>query len=182
MMDFMTHEEYRNTEYWYNLRHRLFDLRGGRCEKCGAYLHDEAFDIHHKDGIYQMFHEDDRNLVLLCRQCHGTYHKPDYRIPNGIHDFTVKDVDYMSDKNGKWGYKIKLAVVRKYDGKECWCNHWISEDGDPVRDWMFRKCVGLDDDVELMDAINMTGRALFKYDDESGYNSVERFFTYVNVI
>lgn len=172
-MDYMSHEDYRNTEYWYNLRHKLFDMRGGRCEKCNKRLYGEEFDIHHMDGIYRMFDEDLDNLMILCRECHSTYHKTDYMIPEGSHDFTVEDVTFQRDKNTEPGYSIKLAVVRKYDSKTCYCWYWAQKGS--KYEHLFRKSVGLSDDTDLMYAIGLKGRALFIRDGD--FNRVERFFT-----
>lgn len=174
----MSHEEYRHTEYWYNLRHMLFDERGGRCEKCHRRLHGEDFDLHHTDRNYRMFDEDINSLMVLCRDCHKTYHKADYIIPDGIHDFVVSDVEFRRDRNGNPGYNITLTVTREYDDRPCKCWYWAQPQS--KYEDLFRKSVGVSDDKDLMYAIGEKGRALFIRDGE--YNRVERFFTKVTEV
>lgn len=174
----MTHDEYRNTEYWYNLRHKLFDMRGGRCEKCHKKLYGENYDIHHKDEKYRAFDEDLEKLELLCRDCHNTYHCKDFLIPDGIHDFKVVEVKEKQSAQGKDGHNVTIEVVRKADMRECKC--WVWLESGSWREQLFRKSIGLPDCVEIDRAIYSTGRALFKNDGE--YNGVDRFFTKVETV
>lgn len=173
----MTHEEYRNTEYWYNLRHSLLSSRGYRCEKCKMQVHGEEFDLHHIDGVYRMFDEDPDNLMVLCRACHSTYHKADYMIPEGIHDFKVLEVGLNTDKDGKQRYQVKLGIIRRYDSKECWC--WHRFEPGTTYERRFRSSIGLPEGADLEYAIYATGRALIA--NEGEFNTVKRYFTKVNV-
>lgn len=58
---------------WYRqIRNRIIQRDGGRCQKCGA---TKNLVIHHLDG-------DDNNnafpnLITLCNECHLTLHRPD---------------------------------------------------------------------------------------------------------
>lgn len=171
----MSHEDYRNTEYWYNLRHRLFEERGGYCEKCHKRLYGDEFDIHHKDSTYRMFDEDPDKLLLLCRECHSAFHKADFIIPDGIHDFRVVGITPKTAKNGVDGYSITLSVEREYDGRECYCWYWAQRESKYER--RFRSSIGLPEPYDINLAIDATGRALFKHDGD--FNTVERFFTKV---
>lgn len=174
-MSEMSHEDYRNTEYWYNLRHKLLVRCGGYCEKCHKRLYGEEFDLHHVDGVYRMFDEDQSKMMVLCRECHSTFHKADYIIPDGIHDFRVVGVEPKIDKRGVDGYSITLSVKRKYDGKECYAWYWAQRES--VYEHRFCASVGLHTLRDYGLAVDLTGRALFKRDGD--YNKVERFFTKV---
>lgn len=171
----MDHKAYRSTEYWFNLRHKMFIERGGRCEKCGKVLHGDNYDIHHIDGTYREFDEIPSNLMLICRDCHKTYHEQgDFHIPKGIHDFTVLSIEEKPSHDGtKQGYQLIVAVTRQIDKKECKCWKWIEKNTD--HELYFRMSVGLPEHINIYTAIGRHGRAMFSQ-NERGFNQVDRFF------
>jgi hypothetical protein len=57
---------------WWQIRKRLFDKRGYRCEgeNCGDTI--GPLEVHHKNGIRS--NNDDYNLEILCHRCHQKHH------------------------------------------------------------------------------------------------------------
>ena len=65
---------------WLRVRVRILNLRGEKCEKCGA---EERLDVHHL--TYENFgFEKDEDLQILCQNCHRAVHRRDIwgdRVP-----------------------------------------------------------------------------------------------------
>lgn len=63
------YDEYMNSLAWQRRRKRALKLAGGCCQQCGATAADGRLEVHHL--TYERFgHENDADLVVLCRDCH----------------------------------------------------------------------------------------------------------------
>ena len=56
---------------WRQLRRRILDARGWRCQRCQL---PGALELHHVDG--DPSHNAPANLQVLCRSCHIAAHRP----------------------------------------------------------------------------------------------------------
>lgn len=61
-----------------NLRRQLLRDRGEKCELCGS---GGKIHLHHKNAVclYPSMRKDKDNIVLLCEECHHTFHR-DYGV------------------------------------------------------------------------------------------------------
>ncbi|MTI84260.1 MAG: HNH endonuclease [Firmicutes bacterium] len=59
---------YRSGIGWPKVRKETIRARGGRCEDCGS---TEGLEVHHK--VNPRINEDE-NLEVLCKHCHGKKH------------------------------------------------------------------------------------------------------------
>ena len=67
----MPYREYLKTEHWKNFREHVLEIRGRKCEDCGA--ENVTFHVHHEcyDWLGEERLEDVR---VLCRNCHKLRH------------------------------------------------------------------------------------------------------------
>ena|ERR1041385_6770925 len=67
---FLTYSQYLITQHWQDLRQRLFNVRGKKCERCDS---EKEIEIHHK--TYERIGKEElSDLLILCRTCHGEEH------------------------------------------------------------------------------------------------------------
>lgn len=63
------YESYMASPNWRKRRQTALKLAGYRCQGCGVTSADERLEVHHL--TYERFgHENDADLVVLCRDCH----------------------------------------------------------------------------------------------------------------
>ena len=66
----MTYGDYLKTDWWSKRRLRTIELAGNQCEFCG---NDVGLQVHHL-VYHDLGHEDDKQLLCLCRNCHERVH------------------------------------------------------------------------------------------------------------
>lgn len=62
-----------NSDLWRTTKDRLLLRRGNMCERCGQSGSIKRLDLHHLTYA-RLGHEDDDDLKLYCRDCHGLMH------------------------------------------------------------------------------------------------------------
>lgn len=66
----MPYSEYLATDHWKSLRRKRLRLSNSHCELC---FKKDSLDVHHK--TYERRGEEEMNdLIVLCRECHSTFH------------------------------------------------------------------------------------------------------------
>lgn len=68
MRDKIPYSEYLHTAHWLNVRKKKLHAQPW-CQLCGA---PEELNVHHNQ--YNPFHEEDRDLTVLCKGCHDKFH------------------------------------------------------------------------------------------------------------
>ncbi|MGA2471603.1 MAG: HNH endonuclease [Solirubrobacteraceae bacterium] len=69
-------EDYLHSAHWRERRERSLALAGYRCQRCGnPALPGIPLDPHHKT-YKRLGHERDRDIEVLCRNCHDAEHHP----------------------------------------------------------------------------------------------------------
>lgn len=66
-------------QYYYNLKHKLFNERGQKCEKC-SYDNKNVLQLHHIKERSKGGKDVPNNLIVLCPNCHTTIHRGDSRL------------------------------------------------------------------------------------------------------
>lgn len=61
---------YLYSRHWRTFRRTIGQVYGWQCERCG---HGGMMDVHHK--VYRLWREVDKDVELLCRECHKKEHK-----------------------------------------------------------------------------------------------------------
>lgn len=69
-MEKQPYAEYLKTEHWQTMRRLALELSDGCCALCDA---TEELDVHHRTYA-RLGSERLRDLVVLCRGCHGRHH------------------------------------------------------------------------------------------------------------
>jgi len=74
--NFMQYSQYLGTSHWKEKRQEVFIKQGKCCRICGS---DQNINIHHRrykhDGKSILYKELNQNLLVICRDCHGLWHK-----------------------------------------------------------------------------------------------------------
>ena len=107
-MDKLEYQEYLKSEHWQELRSRILERDGHRCQLCGS---TENLHVHHK--TYEtLWHEADGDLITLCSDCHETFHicldnaKAKIRSCNEDHSKMfcelIQNDDRFADLNEHW--------------------------------------------------------------------------------
>jgi 5-methylcytosine-specific restriction endonuclease McrA len=65
-------------EAYRELRHRVLERDGWRCQNCGAA---QNLQVHHIERRSKLGSDTCDNLIALCAQCHASIHKERRRIP-----------------------------------------------------------------------------------------------------
>ena len=89
----MRYDQYLKTGVWRSFRAGWIDRHGDRCARCrrkGENLHHRTYD--------RVGHEHDDDVVLLCRQCHETFH--------GRHGMDVGRTDQFCSERVRFGHRI----------------------------------------------------------------------------
>ena len=175
--DSMSYQQYRNTEYWYDLRQEIITSRGNKCERCGS---DFLLDVHHRNKVYRRGHEIDSDLIVLCRECHTKEHAYDIRtFPDGKYNFVVDDIQERKTAKGVTSIVVSLLVDV---GEETYrVNEWFNVNT-RYKTEKFFNAIGLSDPDHDIDSfkstIGMTGRAAFVKREYQGriYNNVANWF------
>lgn len=68
----MPYREYLQTPEWQDRRMRAMKRAGFRCQVCNAY--GVRLNVHHRT-YERRGHEDDRDLITLCEDCHAIFHE-----------------------------------------------------------------------------------------------------------
>ena len=66
----MLYDDYLKTDWWKQRSERTKKLAGYKCEFCGS---GDGLQVHHL-AYYDLGHEDDKQLLCLCRNCHERVH------------------------------------------------------------------------------------------------------------
>lgn len=67
----MPYREYLKTEHWKDFREHVFEVRGRKCEDCGA--ENVSLHVHHEN--YEWLGEERlEDVRVLCRNCHKLRH------------------------------------------------------------------------------------------------------------
>lgn len=64
------YKEYLNGEHWKDIRLKALDRAGNRCQLC---CNTDNLNVHH-NTYKNIGHEDLKDLVVLCRECHAKFH------------------------------------------------------------------------------------------------------------
>lgn len=64
------YKEYLNGEHWKDIRLKALDRAGNRCQLC---CNTDNLNVHH-NTYKNIGHEDLKDLVVLCRECHSKFH------------------------------------------------------------------------------------------------------------
>lgn len=68
-----SYDEYLQSEHWHRTRQRILRRDSHRCRLCNAPGHKVVLNVHHRT-YKDLGHEDENDLVTLCRKCHQTFH------------------------------------------------------------------------------------------------------------
>jgi len=68
------YQEYLNSDHWKNIRLKALDRAGNRCQLCSSR---DNLNVHH-NTYRNKGHEDLKDLVVLCRECHAKFHDKFY--------------------------------------------------------------------------------------------------------
>lgn len=66
----LEYKEYLNGEHWKDIRLKALDRAGNRCQLC---CNTDNLNVHH-NTYKNIGHEDLKDLVVLCRECHAKFH------------------------------------------------------------------------------------------------------------
>ena len=66
----MLYGDYLNSDWWKQRSERTKKLAGYKCELCGS---GDGLQVHHL-AYYNLGHEDDKQLLCLCQNCHHRIH------------------------------------------------------------------------------------------------------------
>lgn len=70
--DLSDYNEYIASQYWHDeVRHRIYTLDEGKCQKCGASIGLHCHHLHYSN----LRNEPDGDLVMLCYDCHAEFHE-----------------------------------------------------------------------------------------------------------
>ena len=64
------YSDYLKSKDWADIRIDLFNVRGGKCERCGSTVKLEVHHLHYRN----VFKEEPSDLIILCRICHQLEH------------------------------------------------------------------------------------------------------------
>ena len=64
------YKEYLKSDHWKAIRLKALDRAGYRCQLCSSKQH---LNVHHNTYVNRG-HEDLKDLVVLCRECHKKFH------------------------------------------------------------------------------------------------------------
>lgn len=65
------YDEYLSTEHWQSVRRRALERAAHRCQTCNS---PENLAVHHRTYA-RIGNEDEADLTVLCRTCHGLFHR-----------------------------------------------------------------------------------------------------------
>ena len=68
--DIKTYQDWLNSGYWSNIKHRFYKKRKKICNNCGS---KKMINLHHKD-YGSMFYGNLERLIPLCYRCHQKAH------------------------------------------------------------------------------------------------------------
>lgn len=71
---FSSYEEYLQTQHWKNIRQKIYTLNNGTCQRCKKKCKYWECNVHHK-SYARLGHEENKDLQLLCFDCHEKVHK-----------------------------------------------------------------------------------------------------------
>ena len=66
----MPYAEYLKSKHWLNLRKKMIETAGGRCQLCNK---DGTLNVHHRT-YERRGNESLSDLIVLCRACHAKFH------------------------------------------------------------------------------------------------------------
>lgn len=70
-------DKYLNTKHWKAIRIKAFEYYNGVCQRCGDYMTQNNFTIHHR-SYKNLGNEKMTDLVLYCNRCHAIIHNKRY--------------------------------------------------------------------------------------------------------
>jgi 5-methylcytosine-specific restriction endonuclease McrA len=70
----MEYQEYLNSEHWKEIRLKALERAGNRCQLCSSKIN---LNVHH-NTYKNKGHEDLKDLVVLCKECHAKFHDKFY--------------------------------------------------------------------------------------------------------
>jgi len=73
----MRYTEYLNTPHWWAVR-KAINERDKVCQWCGSEI---SLNVHHL-SYENKWHEQNEDLILLCKECHEKYHEEEIKIRN----------------------------------------------------------------------------------------------------
>ena len=89
----MRYDQYLKTGVWRIFRARWIERHGDRCARCRR----KGEELHHRTYA-RIGRERDDDVVLLCRQCHDTFH--------GRHGMDVEQTDAFCRERVHFGHRI----------------------------------------------------------------------------
>lgn len=104
----MRYETYINSQSWYFKKRELYERRGYLCERCGE--NRKGFlNVHHTNYL-NLGKEEEKDLVILCRNCHAEYHAKFGKEPDIFTSRLFLKNDFGESNNKKRKQEIKDAV------------------------------------------------------------------------
>lgn len=67
----MKYEDFMRSEQWLLMKKAIIRKRGRKCERCGAWSN---LQLHHKNYDHEPGKERAEDLILVCKDCHGSLH------------------------------------------------------------------------------------------------------------
>ena len=98
------YEQYLKSELWSGKKDKIFEKYDKACEVCNG---EEVIQVHHNNYMQILGHERDKDLIILCRDCHNSFHSKSY-------------VKYPSKhkSNGYW-HKGHYMIDVKHTNRHC---------------------------------------------------------------
>jgi hypothetical protein len=149
----LPYREYLQTEHWQLTRARAYARASHRCQVCNA---SSKLEAHHRTYVNRGC-ELDEDLVVLCRECHGVFHKhrslsPDHRgtAAEELRDaeaaleearrveekrLEAKDYrayqDHQASKEMPWLFEVPFFAEKSHERRRWWRiardREWSSE-------------------------------------------------------
>lgn len=70
----INYDDYLNDDHWKKTRSEALDRAGHRCQLCCSKI---KLNVHH-NNYDNLWHEDPKDLIVLCRYCHAKFHDKPY--------------------------------------------------------------------------------------------------------
>jgi len=77
----VTGDKYLNSKHWKDFRKKIYDKYNGVCQECGYKFPIEHCHVHHI-SYKNVGKETDKDVRLLCSDCHNQLHKEKTRYKN----------------------------------------------------------------------------------------------------
>lgn len=105
--------EYLDSSEWKIKRDKVFDLKGRKCQRCPNNIH---IHVHH--GTYENIYNEniEKELFVLCKNCHEEYHKKNKQISIGSTCAFIARIKYKKafSKKGRYSRRKTMSYPKVY--------------------------------------------------------------------